>query len=205
MRKLRFTLLAGCLLLSSAAARADTLYDESVSGDLSNDGLAPTSLSFSLGSNQVLGTTGRATATDRDYFTFTIPAGEVLSMLVELPGTTSGGVSFIGLEAGPQLTLPTNPPDATGLLGWMHYGPPLIGLDILPLMGTAGQGSTGFVPPLPAGTYSIWIQDFNSGSFTYGFNFVVSAPEPALGGLLLGALSLALVSRSALSRRRVPR
>ncbi len=56
--------------VATAPAHAGTIYDETVSGDFSNDGLSPTSLAFGLGSNEVFGATGRAIAggpVDRDY------------------------------------------------------------------------------------------------------------------------------------------
>lgn len=57
------------------------------------------------------------------------------------------------------------------------------------------MGSTGFSAPLPAGSYSFWVQDFNAGTFNYGFDFTVTqTPEPASWLLLMGgALSFALV------------
>jgi hypothetical protein len=169
-----------------APANAGTLYDESVSGDFSNLGLSPTAVSFALGSNQILGTTGKSAAgvIDRDYFTFTVPTGEVLASLTVLAGTTSlagslGSFSFIGLQAGNQVTLPTNATTAAGLLGWDHYSPGDIGTDILPTIGI-GLGATGFVPPLGAGDYAVWVQDTGTGTANYGFDFVVAnVSEPA--------------------------
>ena len=53
------------------------VYNESVNGDLSNIGSTPTGISVSIGSNQILGSTGRGTdnVIDRDYFTFVVPTG----------------------------------------------------------------------------------------------------------------------------------
>jgi hypothetical protein len=57
-----------------STARAATAWDESVSGDLANVGTGATAVTFGLGSNLVLGTTGRSNGVvDRDYFTFTLP------------------------------------------------------------------------------------------------------------------------------------
>src|SRR5436305_3436274 len=96
-----------------------TIYTESVQGDFSNSGSTPTSLTLELGSNQIFGTTGLGgSGLDRDYFTITIAPNQALTGLMVLPGTTAGGVSFIGLQAGPQVTLPTNASTAAGLLGW---------------------------------------------------------------------------------------
>jgi len=189
-------LLTGACLFGQTAF-GGVIYDESISGDLSNSGLTPTLLPFLPGINQLFGTTGRTTAVDRDYFTFTVPTGFVLSSIILAPGTqTSGplGDSFIGLEAGPQVTVSPTATDATGLLGWFHYDAGDIGTNILPLMGTAGQGATGFVPPLPAGTYSFWVQELSPGLVPYGFDIVV-APEPGTWTLLLGGAALLWVFR----------
>jgi hypothetical protein len=173
-------------------ARGAIIYNEAVSGDLSNSGLAPTPVAVSLGSNQILGTTGRTgTVVDRDYFTFTIPFGMELMSIVELAGTTTGGpVSFIGLQAGNQVTLPTDATTATGLLGWWHYSTADINTDILSKMAIPVNGSSGFTPPLPAGTYAVWIQDFAAGTFDYGFDLhVTTTPEPRTAGTTLVALA----------------
>jgi hypothetical protein len=192
-------LLAGAFL-SGMAAHGDTIYNESVSGDLSNSGLTPTLLTVSLGPNDLFGTTGKTgTVVDRDYFTFTVPQGLELTAITVLPGTqTLGplGDSFIGIESGPEVTVSTAATDATGLLGWFHYDTGDIGVNILPLMGTSGLGSTGFTTPLPAGTYSFWVQEGNVGTVPYGLEFTVATPEPASWTMLLTGMA-ALVGKTA--------
>jgi len=184
-----------------AQTHAATVYRESISGDLSNSGLTPTVLAVSLGSNQIFGTTGRTTATDRDYFTITVPTGLQMSELVELGGTAVGdAVSFFGIQRGSQVTLPTTATTADGLLGWTHYGPVSVDTNILPDLGVPSSGSTGFSGVLPAGNYAFWIQDFGAGSFSYAFDVrltaAAAAPEPAsYVTVLLGALTLAVVVR----------
>ncbi len=189
----------GIVLLAAAlsfgtAVRGDVIYNESVSGDLSNSGLAPTVLTVSLGSNELFGTTGNITAVDRDYFTFAVPAGLELSSIVLLPGTQSLGPlgeSFFGVQAGPQVTVSTSASNATGLLGWVHYNAGDVGTDLLPLMGSAGLGSTGFTPPLPSGAYSFWVQEASVGTVPYGFDFAITAtPEPGSWAMLLTGLAL---------------
>src|SRR5262249_26452725 len=159
--------------------------NEATVGDFSTDGLHPTSLDFQPGSNQIFGTTGRPTTViDRDYITFTVPVGFVWSAVIELPGTQSGGsLSFFGVQAGPQVTVDPTAFSAAGLLGWTHYDPSLVNTTLLPAIGTGGLGSDGFTPPLPAGTYSLWIQDFNSGTVSYGFDIQITVPEPSSAAL----------------------
>jgi hypothetical protein len=187
-----------CLLLACGffIINAAIVYDEG-SGDLSNSGLSPTGVNVSLGSNQVLGTTGRVTATDRDYFTITVAPGLQLNAIMVLPGTTAGGTAFIGLQAGGQVTLPTNAASAVGLLGWWHYGASDVNTDILPQMAIPSEGSSGFSTPLGSGTYSFWIQDFNAGTFGYGFDLIVAeTPEPATYGAVLAGLGMILFLRN---------
>jgi hypothetical protein len=199
--RLRSIVLLASAFLYGTVAHGDTIYNESISGDVSNSGLTPTLLPVSLGSNDVFGTTGKnaTTGVDRDYFTFTIPQGQYLTAITVLPGTqTLGplGDSFIGIESGPEVTVSTAATTATGLLGWFHYDTGDIGANILPLMGTSGLGSTGFTAPLPAGTYSFWVQEGNVGTVPYGLEFTVATPEPASWTMLLTGLAL-LVGKTA--------
>src|SRR5262245_570435 len=178
--------LCALILLGALTLPAAVIYNEAISGDFSNSGLAPTLVTLMSGANDILGMTGRDTANvvDRDYLTFTIPTGLTLSSITLLAGTTVGGpFAFIGIQAGNQVTLPTNAQTADGLLGLDHYNPSEIGQNILPTISVPAQGSSGFTPPLAAGTYALWIQDFSPGAFNYGFSFGVTPgsaiPEPA--------------------------
>jgi hypothetical protein len=166
-------------------------YDESSFGDLSNVGTSPTSVSLAAGANLVLGSTGNAGAgIDLDYFNVTVPVGMKLVALTVQPGTTVvGGVSFIGLQGGSQVTVSPTGGSAAGLLGWTHYGTADIGGDILPRIGT-GFGAVGFTAPLSAGTYSFWVQDTGFGTAHYGFDLNVAAvPESSTSLLLLAGLA----------------
>jgi hypothetical protein len=57
----------------------------------------------------------------------------------------------------------------------------------------SGTNSIGFIPPLPSGDYSFWIQEGFNGTFPYNFELVLcSVPAPptillvALAGLAMG-------------------
>lgn len=194
-RRLLSRLAAGvgvCLAPALApVAQAATVYDESVSGDLSGNGLSPTFVALAAGANVVTGTTGRQNGVvDRDYLTITVPVGLQLSAITPLTGTSTvaGGLAFIGIEAGSQVTTPVTGP-ATTLLGWHHYGPADVGNNILPLIGT-GVGAIGFSGALGAGSYAVWIQETGTGTVPYLMEFTLTpVPEPASGLLLLGGLA----------------
>jgi hypothetical protein len=199
----RLSLIAILSLGVVCPAFAAVIYDEA-SGDLPGSGLSPTIQSLGVlseGSNEVHGTTGGTVVggtriPDRDYFTVTVPVGFKLTALTQLPGTTSL-VGFLGVQTGAQLTVAPSAATAAGLLGWIHYGIPTLGTDLLPTMGTNGFGADGFTPPLGAGDYSFWIQDTTEGTFAYRFDLVVEAvPVPAsFGMVLLGVGAMALARR----------
>ena len=187
------TKMLGLLLMSSLSLPAATIYNESTFTDFSSSGSSPTALTLFPGSNQILGTNGSQADSVRDYVTITIPTGFMLSSLTLLD-TALGAKGFLGVEAGNQLTLLPSTTTAAGLLGWWHYTPSDINSDLLALMATPANGSSGFAPPLSAGTYALWIQDSSTGLFHYGFDLEVqAAPEPSTWlaclagvGLLLG-------------------
>lgn len=184
--------LAACLAAFLAPATwAATVYDEGVSGDLSGSGASPTFVAVAAGANVVKGSTGRENGVvDRDYLRITVPVGMQLSAITPLAGTSTvaGGLAFIGLEAGTQVTTPVTGP-ATTLLGWHHYAPADVGNNILPLIG-AGAGAIGFTGALGAGDYAVWIQETGVGTVPYLMEFTLSAvPEPASGLLLLGGVA----------------
>ncbi len=127
----------------------------------------------------------------------------VLNAIQVLPGTTSIGaltVSFIGLQSGSQVTVDPNMASAAPLLGYYHYGTADAGSDILPDI-AAGMGAQGFMTPLGAGSYSVWLQETGVGSASYKFDFQVAesaVPEPATWGMLIagfGAIGCAIRAR----------
>jgi PEP-CTERM motif len=196
LRKLTFFIFPILLFGFLSESSAVTVYNESGSGDLSGSGTTPTIVTVSAGSNDIFGSTGRddSGVVDRDYFTINVPAGLGLRSIIVLPGTAGGPpmlISFIGIQAGSQVTVPTNAANAAGLLGFYLYGATDINTDILPATGTAGNSSDGFVPPLGAGNYAFWIQEGATGSFPYGFSLVVAkVPEPTALAMILSGLAV---------------
>ncbi len=174
-------------------AGADVVHDESLDGDLSNDRFNPTPYALAQGVNSLLAT---SMAGDREFIALTIPAGLQLSSLVQVSYIGDDGIAFMGVQAGPVMTVDPDSFSAEGLLGWTHFGPFAApdGTDLLPLMGQ-GFGADGFTPPLPTGTYTFWLQQAGADPSTYQLDFVVT-PAPCAAALLgLGSLG-------ALRRRR---
>lgn len=188
-------MVACCGALTTHAA---TVWDESTSGDLSGNGLAPTALAFAAGSNIVLGVTGNpGNGVDRDYFSFTVPTDMVLQSIFLLGNTNVvGGASFLGIQKGSQVTVnPTNGVGRESLIEQLHYDNSMIGTNVLP---------TGLLlpntVPLPAGTYSVWVQELD-GTSPYGLDFNV-APVPLPGAavfLFSGLLGLGTLRKRKLS------
>lgn len=200
---MRFAILAGLAvlgmpMLSSAA------HVELTNGDLSGNHLSPTPVAVTPnGSTAVSGSVtgaGSGVSTDLDYFTVTIPSGQWLSGMFVRTGTTPGGNgSFLGLFQG---STATNPSTTTGanMLGYYLYKSTDIDTNILDDLATfnfmGSNPSQGFVPPLPAGNYTFWVQEGAAGTFNYNFDLVLSnVPEPAIGSLLLATTGLLALRR----------
>ncbi|MDX2131650.1 MAG: hypothetical protein SFY69_06335 [Planctomycetota bacterium] len=177
----------------AAPASAGLLYNEFLQGDLSNNRFEPTAFTLTPGSNELFGVISGDNpdgSFDRDYFSFTVPAGFQLSSITLTGWASDDFAAFGGIQPGP--VFPNDPetvqPD--DLLGWMLFGPQDLNVDLLPIMGSNGMG---FTPPLPAGTYSFWVQQI--GPYTeYGWDVVVDVPSPGASALLL-ATGLAVARR----------
>jgi len=189
------------MLSFAGPARAAVIWDEAMNGPFGDFDHQTQLGPFAAGDNEIRGVVGQTSAGvfDRDYFSFSVPAGLGLTGLIVVDATSAGplGISFIGIGAGTAITVgpvPT-PPDASFLLGWRHYSPDDIGSDILGEIGAPmpSMGAAGFAPPLlgPA-DYAVWIQETGlCTTCTYDFDFVLSAiPEPASGAVVLAGLAL---------------
>jgi len=199
--------------LLAAPANA-TIYDESVSGDLSNNPAAPTALTLMPGLNSVIGSVnGFPPGTDaQDWVSFTIPAGFVMVSYTNAKYKSSDDQGFTGFQVGSSFS--GDPFMAGSYAGYAHFGfaatnpdgtPPAttVGVNLLPLMADPNfaPGTTGFTPPLHAGTYTFLIQQGNAVTTSYRFNMFLrpmSVPEPGSSLCLLamgGFATLALRRR----------
>jgi len=176
---MRSALLLGLTLFAAApAARAALTYNESVSGDLSNLGSAPTQLVFSEGINRIIGTMGGGSDADPDIFTFNIQPGQWLTSIYLGPMNPQER-SFYAIAAGRTI----NMTDATTHLGsYLTY-------DIGELIDDLATGGTGFEIPLGAGTYTAWFQEVST-RVDYEFAYTV-IPEPGTSAALCAAAALA--------------
>ena len=198
---------AVCALLVAAPAKA-TIYDEAVSGDLSNDKGAPTALTLTPGSNSVIGTVnGFAPGTDpQDWVSFTIPTGFVMTSYINSKYDSTDPQGFTGFQFGSSFS--GDEFVAISYAGYAHFGfaatnpdgtPPVstVGVNLLPLMAdpSFAPGTTGFTPPLAAGTYTFLIQQGNPVTTGYQFDMNVRAvPEPGSSLCLLGMGGLAILA-----------
>jgi hypothetical protein len=213
---------AVCVLLAAAPAKA-IIFDEAVSGDLSNNPAAPTALTLTPGLNSVIGTVAgfpQFGGTDpQDWVSFTIPTGFVMTSYVNAKYISADDQGFTGFQFGSSFL--GDPFMAISYAGYAHFGfaatnpdgnpvpASTVGLNLLPLMAdpSFAPGTTGFTPPLGAGTYTFLIQQGDPSTTGYQFDMNLRAvPEPgsslcllAMGGLAI----LALRRRLGYSGRRI--
>ena len=177
------------LLILSPALYGQVAFNEAVSGDLSDIPGAPTSVNFNVGVNSVWGTLrADATSSDvRDYFTFTIAAGQQLTALLQQDYSdiaTGNGANrgFHAISAGATSAIPGST-TITGFLGADHFDPVTAGTDLLPGLGTSTFGEIGFTGPLGPGTYTYVVQNTSDNPSRYELDFLV-VPEPSSAAIL---------------------
>ena len=173
---------------ASTLALGQTIWDESVHGDLSGDRLNPNNLQLNAGVNSLFATSVQG---DREYVHFHLGGGLSLNQLVLVAWDGNDQIAFAGVQSGSTFTEPPTGTNVANLLGYSHFGPGAgnLGLDFLPAMGT-GAGSIGFTPPLMGSDYTFWLQQTGPNPVTYRLDFVV-APEPALlVSMLAGILAV---------------
>ena len=202
---------AVCTLLAAAPAKA-TIYNEAVSGDLSNSPAAPTALTLTPGSNSVIGTVNGfppGGSDPQDWVSFTIPTGFVMTSYVNARYVSADDQGFTGFQSGSSFS--GDEFAAGSYAGYAHFGTAAqnpdgnptssstVGVNLLPLMAdpSFAPGTTGFTPPLGAGTYTFLIQQGDPSTTGYRFNMnvrSVQVPEPGSSFCLLGMGGLAILA-----------
>src|SRR3989440_2716602 len=113
---------AVCALLAAAPAKG-TIYDEAVSGDLSNDKAAPTALTLTPGSNSVIGTVNGfppGGSDPQDWVSFTIPTGFVMTSYVNAKYVSTDDQGFTGFQFGSSFS--GDEFVAISYAGYAHFG-----------------------------------------------------------------------------------
>jgi hypothetical protein len=171
------------------SAAAIVIHNEGVNGDLSSTQGSPTLLALAFGTNTIIGST---IAGDRDFFTITVPDGTSFSQMILASFTSADDLAFVAIEEGATITSLVS---AAALLGYMHPSAAFVGTDILDNI-AAGAGALGFTPPLPSGTYAMWMQQTQAQLVSYQFDLIL-IPEPSIAVLLaLGLGALAAIPRA---------
>ncbi|MEM9015925.1 MAG: hypothetical protein AAGC68_02845, partial [Verrucomicrobiota bacterium] len=95
---------------------AQTVYDESGSGDASNDANMPTAITVMEGNNNIIGSVTTSTSDTRDYYYFTIPNGFELAAINVISyddpavnGANDGNRGFHHIDEGSTSVIPTGP------------------------------------------------------------------------------------------------
>ena len=174
------------LSLLAAAANGAVFWDETLQGDLSNNQNAPSSnplLTPLTAGTYTVGGTVNGSTDFQDWLTITIQGGFQLSSVTLGLYTSANTISFTGVGTGTSFA--GSPGVAGSYLGYTHFGSGVPGAtageDVLPDMG-AGAGSTGFTPPLGAGSYTFLIQEASPTATTYRFDYQITPiPEPSAG------------------------
>ncbi len=190
-------------LAASSVAHAGVFYSESVSGDLPGDFANPfAGGNLSLGINSI---SGSSVGTDRDYITFTIPAGLAVTSLTLSSFVSEDDRIFLALTAGNASIDPdTAAANLGGMLGYTHPGTAnttaLLGTDILDDLAEGFQAA-GFTTPLTPGDYTLWIQETGPINADYGFE-LTAVPEPSNIAWVVGTLLAGGAAYRHLPRRR---
>lgn len=190
-RRVFIWLLALAVSLCAAARAGAVDYNEFLSGDLSNNGMQPTTLALTYGNNALF---GEASSTDFDVLRVTVPTNFVLDAIHVIYHEDVNRV-YAGLQAGPVWTAGTGGMvDPSQLLGWYDFpfDPNHSGThtneDILDDM-SQGAGSIGFVAPLESGVYTFMFQTSTT-QIRYGLNFSISTADASIPGDFNGDLEV---------------
>ena len=171
--------------------------------DLSNNGNAPTFLTFGAGNNIVEGSMGwNGTTLDSDIWTFTIAAGfEVSAINLVSYNSPANPIApaghFMALASGNTIDIAQSVNHLSNGLwreevdGFGNTNTNLLAI----LQAGPAFGGIGFTGNLQAGDYTFWVQEGSSFVNQYCIDFVVTpVPEPG-SALLLGVASFLCLRR----------
>lgn len=180
-------------LATGSLAHAGVFYSETTSGDLSGNFASPfQGGNLSIGVNSISGSSATVDSViDRDYITFTIPAGMAVTSMTLSSFVSTDDRIFLALTAGTSSIDPATANSNLGsMLGYAHPGTAnttaLLGTDILDDL-AAGAGVAGFSTPLSSGSYTLWIQQTQAPNVAYTFD-LTAVPEPADAAWAVAAL-----------------
>ena len=177
------------LIATQAQLAADVVYDESVSGDLSNNSVAPTSLGTIEDPLLLVKGSVQAPADVRDYFTITIPKGVTLDAmrLIDYYDGSNGGfgnTGYVMIDDGPTSVIPSSANSST-FLGGSHLNRVRFSnatVNMLDRMSSQVQGGSGFSYPMGSGTYTFNVQQTGFQESVYEIQFEFSGFEEPCAG-----------------------
>ncbi|MEL6498139.1 MAG: GC-type dockerin domain-anchored protein [Planctomycetota bacterium] len=166
-----------------AVLRNNTVHNEAADGDLSDDASAPTNLALILGSNIVEGEVNLSNDTvngDRDFVTFSVPVGQVLSGLTLLDWNPDN-IGFIAVNAGDTGFVPSGATNAEFLAGAL-VATGNVGDNILNTFVSQSVTQNALTEAvLPAGDYTFVIQQTSNLIQDYALDFILTETnEPCL-------------------------
>lgn len=168
------------LVALAVPVSAALVHDETVSGDLSTDPAAPTPLAFAVGGNTIIGTTGNPGTVDRDYITFTIAPGYILTGL-NLLALAPDNLAFTSFNAGTTSFVPSGATAASFLAG-IHINAANVGSNLMPLyVSSSVTGNSLATPDLGTGSYCFLVQQTSPIVQSYTLEFVLAGTVSTSG------------------------
>lgn len=183
---------AVALVAGISPVAAATLWDESLSGDLSDTKTTPTALVLAQGTQSIVGTLD-GSGDSQDWISLVVPAGQALSSIKLISYVSTDGQGFTGVQAGSSFV--GSEFSASSYAGYALFGTAatnggVVGADLLAIMANPAlaTGATGLAVPIGAGTWTFLIQQLGAAT-AYQFDYeVVPIPEPTTSLLTTAGL-----------------